>query len=85
MKRSPAPTHPIRGWRKEHGVSPQRFEKLVKKNGGKLTHRSLGEIELGRRRPSYELAKVIVKISHDELTVDQILTWKRSEHEWGAA
>lgn len=79
MKRTSAPEHPIRRWRRLNEVSPEEFEQRVRDNGGQLTHRSLGEIELGRRRPSYDLAKTLITVGNEEprarFTIDQLLTW----------
>lgn len=79
MSRSSKPEHPIRRWRRANEVSPEQYAALVEAHGGKLTHRSLGEIELGRRRPSYELAKILIAVGNEEsrsrYTIDQLLTW----------
>lgn len=79
MSRTDAPIHPIRRWRRLNDVSPEQFAQLVSDHGGKLTYRSLGEIELGRRRPSYELAKILIAVGNEEtrgrFTIDQLLTW----------
>lgn len=75
MKRPPTTNHPIRRWREANGVSPEQFALLISKHGGQLTSRSLGEIESGRRRPSFKLAKVIEKITKKPWHL--LLEWKR--------
>jgi transcriptional regulator with XRE-family HTH domain len=76
MKVSRCASHPLRVWRDEKGLTPEEVSKRVIKHGGRLSPRTIGEIEGGRRRPSYELAKILVKVSRDAFTVDQLKTWK---------
>lgn len=70
---------PLLEWREGRKFTREKVCSLVKKAGGQLKPRSLLEMENGRRRPSYRLAKIFVQVSGETLEVDQILDFPYPE------
>jgi transcriptional regulator with XRE-family HTH domain len=79
MKVSPCLFHPLRRWRDENGVSAEKLSAMVMKAGGRLSPRSVAEIEGGRRFPSYPLAKILVAVSRNSFSIDDLKEWGRGK------
>lgn len=70
------PEHPWRTWRKASEYSYEKLAALVSTLLGRTVgHRYLEAIETGWRRPSYELAEAIERLSNHACLIEQAMKW----------
>lgn len=60
--------HPLRLYRERHGLSQAQLASLAS-----ITQGALGHIELGRRRPSPDLALKFERVTNNEVTHTELL------------
>ncbi len=69
--------HPFRTWRLAQKLSYEMVCKLAAAFGRELGYRYVEAIEVGYRRPSYDVAKVLSRVSGGIVTIETFMEWRR--------
>jgi transcriptional regulator with XRE-family HTH domain len=72
-------THPFRAWREEHKVSREQASAKIARSGESASVGYLELIELGHKRPSYDLAKAMSGVTGGEVTAIALMEFERVE------
>lgn len=69
------PPHPFKVWRESRELDRETVAKLTEAFGQRLDDRYIEAIENGWRRPVYEKAEVLAKVSDGNVTAHEIMKY----------